>query len=215
MGSNATSATVDEVQHYSRMPGLAALMVVTSTARSPLRRVSASTFEPWRAPVGFLSSRTTSHIGPVCARLQAAELLELATAPGIVGVKQTVGALDADTLELLRQKPAGFRVLCGDDALIAPMLLMGASGAIAASAHLCTAQFAAVSAAARAGRADEAVKLAEMLLPVVRAGFAEPNPTCWKGALFQLGEIPSATVRLPLQQASAWAVKALLTAANR
>ena len=58
--------------------------------------------------------------------LGAAALLELAATDGIVGLKQAVGALDVDTLQLLAHAPDDFAVLCGDDAFLLPLLLMGA-----------------------------------------------------------------------------------------
>jgi 4-hydroxy-tetrahydrodipicolinate synthase len=136
------------------------------------------------------------------AGLGAAALLELAGADGIVGVKQAVNGVDADTLELLARAPSDFAVLCGDDAFILPLLLMGARGAIAASAHLCTDRFVALVAAADAGRIDEAREHAEALLALVLALFAEPSPAVLKAMLHDAGRIATPAVRMPLQGAS-------------
>ena len=57
--------------------------------------------------------------------LGAAALLELAAIPNVAGVKQAVGALDADTLEVLADAPAGFAVLGGDDAIAFPIGVHG------------------------------------------------------------------------------------------
>ena len=72
--------------------------------------------------------------------------------PNVAGLKQAVGALDADTLELLAAAPDGFAVLGGDDAFLFPTMLMGGTGAIAASGHLATERFAAMLAAGADGR---------------------------------------------------------------
>ena len=93
-------------------------------------------------------------------------------------------------------------MLCGDDAVHPPLLLMGARGAIAASAHLCTERFAALVAAAAAGRLDEARAHAEALLPLVLALFAEPSPAVLKAMLHDAGRIATPDVRMPLQAAS-------------
>ena len=132
--------------------------------------------------------------------LGAAALLELAATDGIVGLKQAVGGLDADTLELLAPRPPDFAVLCGDDAFILPLLLMGAAGAIAASAHLCTERFAALLAAADAGRFAEARAHAEALLALVRRLFAEPSPAVLKAMLHDAGRIATPAMRMPLQR---------------
>ena len=84
--------------------------------------------------------------------LGADALLQLAAIPGVVGVKQAVGALDRDTLAVLRDRPAGFHVLAGDDAYIGPLALMGGAGAIAATAHLRTSEFAAHGGGGTGGR---------------------------------------------------------------
>jgi len=139
--------------------------------------------------------------------LGAPALLELAATAGIVGVKQAVGALDVDTLELLAQAPADFAVLCGDDAFLLPLLLMGGAGAIAASAHLCTERFAALIAAAHAGRLDEARAHAEALLPLILALFAEPSPAVLKAMLHDAGRIATPDLRMPLAPASAAALQ--------
>jgi 4-hydroxy-tetrahydrodipicolinate synthase len=113
-----------------------------------------------------------------------------------------VNGVDADTLRLLAGAPSDFAVLCGDDAFILALLLMGASGAIAASAHLCTERFAALVAAADAGRVDEAREQAEALLGLVLALFAEPSPAVLKAMLHDAGRIATPALRMPLQAAS-------------
>ncbi len=61
---------------------------------------------------------------------------------------------------------------------------------------------------------DTAATLAEWLLPVVTAGFAEPNPACWKAALHAVGEIATPTLRPPMSEASDEATKRILDAIN-
>ena len=119
--------------------------------------------------------------------LSAASLLEVARIPGVVGVKQAVGALDADTLEVLAGAPAGFSVLGGDEAFAFPTVCMGGAGAIAAAAHLCTARFVAMVECALAGKLDDGRAHAEALLPMIQAGFSEPNPAVFKARAARAG----------------------------
>ena len=51
----------------------------------------------------------------VLATTRCIALLELAARPDVVGVKQAVGGVDADTLRLLAGAPGDFAVLGGDD----------------------------------------------------------------------------------------------------
>jgi 4-hydroxy-tetrahydrodipicolinate synthase len=63
-----------------------------------------------------------------------------------------------------------------------------------------------------AGKLDDGRAHAEALLPVVQAGFAEPNPSVFKGVLHAQGRIPTPDVRLPLLAASSCADDAALAA---
>ena len=144
--------------------------------------------------------------------LGAEGMLELARTPNIVGMKQAVGALDADTLEILAGAPSDFSVLGGDDAFFLPTVLMGGAGAISAAANLCPARFVAMVDCGLAGKVEDGRAHAEALLPVVQTGFAEPNPAVFKGVLHAQGRIPTPDVRLPLVAASSAAVDAALAA---
>ena len=138
--------------------------------------------------------------------LGAPALLELAGTEGIVGLKQAVERGRRRHAGAAGRGAADFAVLCGDDAFLLPLLAMGAAGAIAGSAHLCTERFASLLAAADAGRFAEARAQAEALLPLVLALFAEPSPAVLKAMLHEAGRIATPAVRMPLQSASAEAV---------
>ena len=73
---------------------------------------------------GCRSSSTTSRTAPAGGSVPPS-LLELAAYPNIAGVKQAVGALDADTLQLLAEAPSGFAVLGGEDPVLFPIACMG------------------------------------------------------------------------------------------
>jgi 4-hydroxy-tetrahydrodipicolinate synthase len=141
-------------------------------------------------------------------------LRRLADLPGVIGVKYAVGGIDADTVALLADPPPGFAVLGGDDAFISPLLALGAHGAILASAHVATAQFAGLVNAWRAGQVAGARALGHRLATLSAALFAEPNPTVIKAVLHAHGRIPTAAVRLPLLPARPDTTQAALHHAN-
>jgi 4-hydroxy-tetrahydrodipicolinate synthase len=151
------------------------------------------------APVPVIAYNIPARTG---RGLGAASLLELARTPNIAGVKQAVPTLDTDTLELLAMAPEGFAVLGGEDTMLFPLMCMGAAGTICASAHLCTEQFVAMIECGLAGKIEDGRAHAEVLLPVVRALFTEPNPAIFKAVLHAQGRISTADVRLPLTNAS-------------
>ena len=213
VGSNCTRSTIDDVAALEGTPALAAFLIVVPYYTRPTPAGIIGHFQAIAAasPTPIVAYNVPYRTG---RGLDAEALLELAGTPGIVGLKQAVGALDYDTLELLRRKPPGFQVLAGDDAFIAPTILMGGVGAIAASGHVCTNLFARMIDAARTGSSDSVTTLANALLPVVTTGFAEPNPACWKAALHAAGQIPTASLRLPMSQASDAATQRLLETIN-
>jgi len=133
-------------------------------------------------------------------------ILELANTPNIAGIKQAVGALDADTLRVLNEAPSTFGVLGGEDAILFQIAALGGVGAIAASAHACTERVVEMIECGIAGKLDDGRAHAAALLPVVEAGFAEPNPAVWKGILHAQGRIATPTLRLPMTNASQGAV---------
>jgi len=134
--------------------------------------------------------------------LSWAAIERLASLSGVAGIKHATGAVDRDTMLMMAARPAGFRVLAGDDLYVSPLLALGADGAILASAHVRTAEYARLVSLWRDGRAAEARTLGHQLAPLSAALFAEPNPAVIKAVLHRLGEIPSPAVRLPLLPAS-------------
>ncbi|WP_049562939.1 4-hydroxy-tetrahydrodipicolinate synthase family protein [Nonomuraea sp. SBT364] len=138
--------------------------------------------------------------------VSAATLRHLGAHPMVAGVKYAVGGIDQDTVDLLGDLPDGFAVLGGDDVFVSPLLALGASGGILASAHLATDRFAELVAAWHAGDVAGARALGHRLARLSAALFTEPNPTVIKGVLHARGLIPTPDVRLPLLPASERAV---------
>jgi 4-hydroxy-tetrahydrodipicolinate synthase len=129
--------------------------------------------------------------------LETETLLELASHPNIVGMKDC-GANRAQSIELLQRRPAGFRILTGEDALYFDALSDGADGAILLSAHIETSTFAAIGRLFREGQVEDARERWESVSVLTRLLFAEPSPAPAKYWLSRTGLIESAEVRLPM-----------------
>lgn len=195
-GTNDTRTTIANHQALADVPGVSASLVATPYY---VRPSEAGIVEHFRAvaaasPVPLIAYNVPIRTG---RGLGAQALLELAAIPNVAGLKQAVGALDADTLELLAQAPDGFSVLGGDDAFLFPTMLMGGTGAIAASGHVATERFAAMLAAGAEGDVAAGRPHAEALLELVQALFAEPSPAVMKALLHEQGRIATPDVRLP------------------
>lgn len=134
-------------------------------------------------------------------------LLTLASHPTIQAIKDCGG--DARKTQAL-VTDGRLQVLAGEDAQIFSTLALGGIGAIAASAHLCTAQFVAMVAHLREGQLTQARSLWQALAPMVEAVFAEPNPALIKAALARQGLIQDG-LRLPMMAGSKKAVQHLST----
>lgn len=129
-------------------------------------------------------------------------LLRLAAHPNIVGIKDC-SADRAQSIEFLRLRPPGFRVLTGEDANYHEALNDGADGAILLSAHLETDAFAAVQTLLRQGDVAGAQACWDGVAELTRLLFAEPSPAPAKHWLARSGLIDSAEVRLPMVEVSA------------
>jgi 4-hydroxy-tetrahydrodipicolinate synthase len=129
-------------------------------------------------------------------------LLGLARHPNIVGMKDC-SADRAQSIDFLARRPAGFRVLTGEDAQYHEALCDGADGAILLSAHLQTEAFAAVRTLMKQGDRDAALACWEGISGLTRLLFAEPSPAPAKYWLARTGLIDSAEVRLPMVEVSA------------
>ena len=204
-GTNDTRTTIERHEALAGVPGVHASLAVVPYYVRPPEAAIVTHFQAVaaRSPVPLIIYNVPYRTG---RGLGAAALLELAATDNLAGLKQAVGALDADTLELLAGAAERFAVLGGDDAFLFPTMLMGGTGAIAAGAHVATQRFAAMLADGAAGRVAAGRAHAEALLPLVQALFAEPNPAVIKALLHAAGRIATPDVRMPLAAGSAEAL---------
>jgi 4-hydroxy-tetrahydrodipicolinate synthase len=212
-GTNNTQVTRQAVKELAGTPALAATLIVVPYYVRPSEAGILAHFRDVAdvSPVPIVIYNIAIRTG---RNLSAAGVAHLANSPNFAGVKQAATGLDLDTLELLRatNHVDGFSVLGGEDPFLFPLVLMGATGTICASAHVCTSRFVEMIECGLAGKVDEGRAHAEALLPVTQALFAEPNPAVFKGVLHAQNRIPTADVRLPLLNASTDAIQSALDA---
>jgi 4-hydroxy-tetrahydrodipicolinate synthase len=196
-GSNDTASTILALRDLAAWPEVSAALTVVPYYTRPSQDGIVAHFTRVAAdsPVPVLVYNIPYRTG---TSLSSETLRTLAAIPGIAGVKHAVGGIDHETVLLMADPPEDFAVLAGDDVFAAPLLALGAAGAILASAHVCTREFADLVAAWRAGEATRGRELGNRLAPLAAALFAEPNPCVIKGVLHAQGKIPSPGVRLPL-----------------
>jgi 4-hydroxy-tetrahydrodipicolinate synthase len=210
-GTNNTRASVNAAKALAGIGGVTATLCVVPYYLRPSQAGIVAHFEAIAevSPVPVVLYNIPGRTGQA---LEADGLLRLANTRNVVGLKQSLGALDPATLRVIAEAPPDFAVLSGDDPLIFPLVLLGGAGAISAAAHLCTGRYVAMVECALAGKVDEGRAHHDALLPVARAGFAEPNPAVFKAVLHAQGLIPTPDVRAPLVNASPAALEAALAA---
>ena len=123
-GTNDTRTTIARHEQLAEVPGIVASLAVVPYYVRPSEAgiVAHFTEVAERSPVPLVIYNVPYRTG---RGLGAASLLELAAHPNVVGVKQAVGGIDADTLRVLAEAPPSYAVIGGDDAYLLPTVLMG------------------------------------------------------------------------------------------
>ena len=134
--------------------------------------------------------------GRTAINLEARTCLELAADPRFIAVKEASGNL-AQISDIIRNRPAGFGVLSGDDSLTLAVMAHGGEGVISVASNATPAKVAALCNACTAGDFARARQLDAQLAPWFSAAFVESNPIPVKAAMHMLG-LMSNTLRLPL-----------------
>ncbi len=123
-------------------------------------------------------------------------VLALAAHPRIAGIKEASGDL-LQAMAILADRPEGFVVLSGEDALTVGMVACGGDGLISVTSNEAPGPMTEMVRAARTGNLARARALLYRLLPLIDANFAETNPGPVKAALHLMGHIEN-VLRLPL-----------------
>lgn len=139
--------------------------------------------------------------GRTGANMTAETCLRLARdVDNIVATKEASGKFD-QIEAILKDAPAGFSVLSGDDDITLSIMKTGARGVISVASNIVPDRIAAMTKAALAGDYAQAEAVEETLKPLFKACFVESNPIPAKAALSLLGCCTPA-MRLPLVPAS-------------
>jgi 4-hydroxy-tetrahydrodipicolinate synthase len=119
----------------------------------------------------------------------------------LVAVKEASGNMQ-QIMEILRDKPASFDVISGDDGLTFPMIALGASGVISVVANAFPSDFSTMVEEAMGGNYALARKIHFGLLDIIGGLFTEGSPAGVKSILTEMGLVKN-VVRLPLTPVSA------------
>ena len=194
-GSNSTATAVKSTRRAAKL-GVDAALVVAPYYNKPDQRMLEAHFRAV-ADEGDLPIIVYNVPGRTGVNVEAATLLRLAEHPRIVAVKEA--SANMDQIEtILRERPADFSVLAGDDTWTLPMLALGGDGVICTCSNEIPGEMAELCHAAFAGDWELARRIHERCLPLMKANFVGgPNPVPVKAAMSMLG-LCSDTLRMPL-----------------
>ena len=194
VSGNDTKTTIEQAKAVAGQ-GVSHLMVVGPPYNRPPQRGFIAHFEAVADAVDVpiilynVPGRTGSNI-------LAGTTLTLAEHPNICGVKEASGNLD-QILDVILHRPAGFRVLSGDDNLTVPFMALGGDGVVSVVSNAVPKPMAQLTEAMDRADLPEAQRLMKTLQPIMVAGFVESNPMPMKAAMAELGRMQN-VVRLPL-----------------
>ena len=114
----------------------------------------------------------------------------------IVAIKEASGNLE-QVDEIIKNKPRGFEVLSGDDALTFPMVSCGAVGAISVIGNALPREFSKMIRLQMKGEYDPARKIHHRFQHLFSLLFVDGNPAGVKAMLHEMGYIQN-VLRLPL-----------------
>jgi 4-hydroxy-tetrahydrodipicolinate synthase len=123
-------------------------------------------------------------------------VVRLSQVPNIVGIKEATSSVER-VQDLMKRVRKDFLVFSGDDATALSYMLLGAHGVISVTANVAPRLMHDLCAAARSGKAGEAIAINNRLLGLHRNLFLETNPIPVKWALNRMGRIAEG-IRLPL-----------------
>lgn len=211
LGGNNTLAVTDTINR-TNFDGIAGILSVAPYYNKPNQRGllahyrSVAEASPVPVVMYNVPGRTGVNIAAETTLAIAAEC------PNVIGIKEASGNI-SQVMEILRNRPQGFRVISGDDALTYPLLALGADGVISVIANALPKETSDMVHLALKGDFKHALSIHYRLLPLMHAIFDEGNPTGIKALLEAQGRITN-ILRLPLVKASKQLTNKLVTLYN-
>lgn len=195
IGGNNTQAVVEELR-ATDLSGFKAVLSVSPYYNKPsqegiyrhFQEVSRASDLP--VIIYNVPPRTGSNILPGTTLRLARDF------DNIIAVKEASGDFE-QALDLLRDKPADFMIISGEDKLALPLVLAGGAGVISVIGQGLPKEFSEMIRMGLDGRSKEAFEVFYQVLDSIDLIFEEGNPSGIK-CLLNILEISSDSVRLPL-----------------
>src|SRR6059036_1409806 len=195
-GSNSTASAI-EYSKRARDMGTDALLQVAPWYNKPTQEGLYAHFRAIAEAVPETPIMLYNVPGRTSSNIAAQTTLCLARdCENIVAVKEASGNL-SQIMEILRERPANFCVLSGDDAVTLPLIALGAEGIVSVASNEVPDLMSLMTNLALDGKWGEARALHYRLLPLMEVNFIESSPGPLKAAMAMMGLLDE-KFRLPL-----------------
>ncbi|WP_298301350.1 4-hydroxy-tetrahydrodipicolinate synthase [Hydrotalea sp.] len=200
IGGNNTQSVIDDVQSYP-LENAAAILSAAPYYNKPSQQ---GIYEHYKAiadsaPKPVILYNVPGRTG---RNISAATTLRLAhEVPNIAGIKEASGDFQ-QCMDILRDRPADFLVVSGDDAISLPLMALGMEGVISVAANAFPKKFSTMIRHCLDGNFKLAKPLHYQLLQAFDYMFVENNPAGVKAFMHHLTLIEN-SLRLPVVPVSA------------
>ncbi len=192
-GTNDTRTSIEYTREAMQL-GADAALIVTPYYNKPTPN---GLFEHFRAVADIGLPLVMYNVpGRTGLNMNAETCLRCAEIENIVSVKEASADL-AQCMEIIRNAPAGFVLLSGEDNLTVPLISLGAKGVVSVTSNTVPREFSRMVRFALDGKFQEACAIHYELLELMKVNFIESNPGPVKAGLAMLGMIEE-VYRLPL-----------------
>ncbi|HLR05639.1 MAG TPA: 4-hydroxy-tetrahydrodipicolinate synthase [Pyrinomonadaceae bacterium] len=195
-GSNSTAAAIEYSQR-ARDAGADAVLQVAPWYNKPTQEGLYAHFRAIAEAIPETPVMLYNVPGRTSSNIAAQTALRLARdCQNIVAIKEASGNL-SQIMEILRERPANFRLLSGDDAVTLPLIALGADGIVSVASNEIPDLMSRMTELALAGNWTEARALHYRILPLMEINFIESSPGPVKAAMAMMGLLEE-NFRLPL-----------------
>ena len=195
-GSNSTASAIEYSQR-ARDLGADAMLQVAPWYNKPTQEGLYAHFRAIAEAIPETPIMLYNVPGRTSSNISAQTVLRLSRdCENIVAIKEASGNL-TQIMEILRERPANFRVLSGDDAVTLPLIALGAEGIVSVASNEIPDLMSRMTQLALAGNWAEARELHYRLLPLMEINFIESSPGPVKAAMAMMGLLEE-NFRLPL-----------------
>ena len=194
-GGNNTRAVVEEIKH-TNWEGIDGILSICPYYNKPSQEGLYKHFKAISAasPLPIVLYNVPGRTG---INLRPDTLIRLAReCDNIVAVKEASGSLE-QVDEIIKNKPEGFDVISGDDALTFQMIASGAAGVISVIGNALPKQFSRMIRLEFKGEYEPARKIHHRFTELYKLLFVDGNPAGVKALLNDMGMIEN-VLRLPL-----------------